>query len=262
MRRPRASWIMRSDIAALAAFHGELDRAEQLALEAFALAQEAHVDDATAISQLGIVLYQVRQAQGRLDEMVPLLEARVEGAPDVPVWRVALAGALIESDQEELARAQYDWLTADGWARIPPDVEYPVIMCGLARMAFRLKPSIETVTDVYERLLPFAGLFNWTGGTITDANDLGLAMAAERLGRPHDTDRHFTAAIALCDRVGARAYLARCLLDQTRVLTAHGDSTGARESGERTIALATGIGMTGPFGAVPRAEKLLASLPS
>jgi class 3 adenylate cyclase len=262
MRRPRASWLMRSDIAALAAFHGELDRAEQVAMEAFALAQEAHVDDATAISQLGVVLYQVRQAQGRLDEMVPLLEARVEGAPDVPVWRVALAGALIESDQEELARAQYDWLTADGWSRIPPDVEYPVIMCGLARMAFRLRPSIETLTDVYERLLPFAGLFNWTGGTITDANDLGLAMAAERLGRPHDTDRHFTAAIALCDRVGARAYLARCLLDQTRVLTARGDSTGARESGERTIALATELGMTGPFGAVPRAEKLLASLPS
>src|SRR5262249_49854701 len=72
LRRPRLSWIMRSDRAALAIFRGEPDRAEQLAMEAFGLAQEAHVDDATAISQLGAVLYHIRQAQGRLGEMVPL----------------------------------------------------------------------------------------------------------------------------------------------------------------------------------------------
>lgn len=257
MRRPRLNWTMRSDLAALAAFQGDLDRAEQLALEAFSLAQGANVDDQTAISILGTVLYSVRQAQGRLDEMVPLLEARVESAPTVPVWRVALAGALIESDREEPARELWDWLVTDDFSRIPPDPEYPVTICGLARMAFRLRPPEDQVAAAYERLLPFSGSFNWTGGSVTDSNDLGLAMAAERLGRRADADRHFAVAIELCERAGARAFLARTTLDCTRVLAARGDTARAREMGERTIALGSEVGMTGPFGAVPRAQRLI-----
>ena len=48
--------------------------------------------------------------------------------------------------------------------------------------------------DIYDRLVPFAGLFNWSGPTITDPNDLGLGMCAAALGRHDDADRHFADA--------------------------------------------------------------------
>jgi hypothetical protein len=60
-----------------------------------------------------------------------------------------------------------------------------------------------------DALLPFGGIFNWTGGTIGEGNDTGLAIAAEVLGRHDDADRHHADAIALCERAGARSYLAR-----------------------------------------------------
>lgn len=42
------------------------------------------------------------------------------------------------------------------------------------------------VAILFTDLLPFTGRFNWTGTSIADANDLGLAMAAATLG---DDDR-------------------------------------------------------------------------
>jgi class 3 adenylate cyclase len=261
LRRPRASWGSHNDRAVLAAFQGDLEGAERLAMEAFPLGQAANIDDATVLSMLGGILYQIRQAQGRLDELVPLVQARVEGAPDVPVWRIALAGALTESGQPEPARIQWDWFATRGLSRIPHDPEYSVIVGGLARMALHLETPLDVTAELYERLLPFAGLFGWTGTSITDCGDLGLAMSAERMGRPDDADRHLADATALCERAGARTFLGRVMLERTRVLAARGDADGAREWGERTVAIGRETGMTGPFGAAPLAEKLLGELP-
>jgi tetratricopeptide (TPR) repeat protein len=173
------------------------------------------------------------------------------------VWRVALAGALVESDRVDEARPHYDFLAADDCARVPPDVEYPVVLCGLGRLAYRVRPGDAVVRSVYERLAPFTGLFNWTGTSIADANDLGLGLAAASLGDDDVADRHFEAAIDLCDRAGARAYLARCNFDWARVLHDRGDETRARPLAERALALGTELGMDGPSGVVPRSRALL-----
>src|SRR6185295_2832684 len=129
----------------------------------------------------------------------------------------ALAGALIESDQVDEARPHFEYLAADDCSCVPPDVEYPVVLCGLGRFAYRIRPDAEVVRAIYQRLLPFAGYFNWTGSSISDANDLGLALAAETLGERDTADAHFADAVDLCERAGARAYLARCLIEWATV---------------------------------------------
>ena len=96
---------------------------------------------------------------------------------------------------------------------------------------------------LYEHLRPFAGTFNWSGQTITDANDLGLAVIAATLGRADDADRHFAAAIALCERAGSRANLARSHFWWARVLADRGDASTAREHAEAAIALGEELGM-------------------
>jgi hypothetical protein len=200
----------------------------------------------------------IRLCQGRVGELTDLLAQRVVESPGAPVWRVALAGALVESDRVEEARPHFDFLAADDCAGTPPDITFPVVVCGLGRMSYRVRPDAAVVRSIYEHLLPFSGFFNWTGGTIADANDLGLAMAAATLGDDDVADGHFAKAIELCERAGARAYEARCALDWARVLDGRGDTTRARPLAERALAIGTALGMDGPSGVVPRANALLA----
>ena len=74
----------RNQAAAVAAYPGELDRAEQLATESVELGRLAHHDRRPDHGLFGGLLYQIRMAQGRVDELVPLLEGASKGAPDVP----------------------------------------------------------------------------------------------------------------------------------------------------------------------------------
>jgi hypothetical protein len=260
MRQPREIWLARGVESALAAYLGELERAEQLANEALELGARAGMSETVIIGAYGSLLYQIRTAQGRVAELVPLLETRIDANPDVPVWRVALAGALMESERYDEARVHHLWLAEDGCANVPHDAEYAVTMCGLGRQSYFLQPSEAIMRDVYERLLPFAGLFGYSGPCMSDLADLGLAMNAAALGRSDDSDRHFADGVAICAKAGARSYEARFHFFWARVLADRGDARRAREQGEIAIDLGTELGMTGPQGAVPRAQTLLAAL--
>jgi predicted ATPase/class 3 adenylate cyclase len=260
MRQPRQTWLARGVESALAAYRGELERAEQLANETLELGARAGMSDTVNIGAYGSLLYQIRTAQGRVGELVPLLETRIDANPDVPVWRVALAGALMESERYDEARVHHLWLAENGCANVPHDAEYAVTLCGLGRQSYFLRPSETIRRDVYQRLLPFAGLFGYSGPCMSDLADLGLAMNAAALDRHGDADRHFADGVAICERACARAYQARFHFFWTRVLADRGDTTRAREQGELAISLGTELGMTGPQGVVPRAEALLAAL--
>ena len=95
------------------------------------------------------------------------------------------------------------WLAENDCANVPRDVEYPVVLCGLGRMSYRVCPPEPVLLSIYERLLPFRGIFNWSGPSMTDANDIGLAQTAAALGRPDDADHFFTSGIELCERMPA-----------------------------------------------------------
>jgi predicted ATPase/class 3 adenylate cyclase len=260
MRRPRLTWLARNTRAAVASYLGELDRAEQLANEAIELGQRAGVSDDTVIAFYGTHLYQIRTAQGRVGELIPLLEGRVESNPDVPVWRIALAGAYLESDRDDEAMEHHLWLAENGCSNVPHDAEYAVTLCGLARETYFLRPPEPIRRDVYERLLPFAGLFGYSGPGLSDLADLGLAMNAAALGRDDDADRHFAEGIAICEQAGTRSYQARFHFFWTRVLADRGDTARATEQGERAMDLGTELGMTGPQGVVTRVRKILEAL--
>ena len=146
LRRPLFSWLARNDAASFAAFAGDLDRADRLTAEAAELGQRTGVPDSSVMGSMGALLYAIRFAQGRVGELVPILAGLVESQPGAPVWRVALAGALVESDQVDDARVHFDWLANDDCANVPHDVEYPVTICGLARIAFWCGPPSRSCT--------------------------------------------------------------------------------------------------------------------
>ena len=99
------------------------------------------------------------------------------------MWRIALGGALLESERYDEAMEHHLWLAENGCANVPHDAEYAVTVCGLGRQTYFLRPPEAIMRDVYERLLPFAGLFGYSGAGMSDLADLGLAMNAAALGR-------------------------------------------------------------------------------
>ena len=113
---------------------------------------------------------------------------------------------------------------------------------------------------VYDHLLPFAGTYNWSGTSITDANDHGLGVVAARLGEYAQSNAHFAGAIALGERSGARPYLTAAHLDWARMLAERGEAARAAEEAQTALTLAHELGMDGTFGAVGRAQALLADL--
>ncbi len=260
LRRPLSDWVVNNDATNRAEHLGELEQAEHFAAQTVDLGRRADVPENGLFVVVGGQLYQIRRAQGRLDEMVPTLAALSESTPDIPLLRLVYTGALVETDRLDEARPHFAWLTDNNCANVPPDLEYAVTLCALGRFTYDLRPPTETLHYIYEHLGPFAGTFNWSGQTITDANDLGLAVLAATLGRANDADGHFSAAIALCELAGSRANLARTRFWWARVLAGRGDGSAAREHAEIAIALGEQLGMDGPFGVVPRGRALLESL--
>ena len=153
------------------------------------------------------------------------------------------------------------WLADDDCANVPLDVEYPVTIDGLARMAYRVRPPEAVMRSIYDRLLPFTGFMNWSGA------------GHQRPQRPRPRDGWPRAgparrrrpllrrdARALRTSAGARCWIARTHFDWSRVLADRGDAAAAREHAEIAVALGEELGMDGPFGIVPRGRALLESL--
>jgi class 3 adenylate cyclase/tetratricopeptide (TPR) repeat protein len=260
LRRPMYDWITRLQAIAHAEHHGDLEIAERIIDEAAPYGRRANVSEGWILTALGGDLYQVRRAQGRLDEMVDLLAALVESTPDMPVMRLVLAGAYVETDRLEEARPHYMWLADNGCANVPPDIEYPVTLCGLGRLAYDVRPPAPVIEHMYGCLAPFAGTFNWSGNLVTDPNDFGLGMMAATLGRFDDAERHLAAALALSERAGARTNVARIHFGWARVLADRGNASAAREHAEIAVARGDELGMTGEFGVVRRGRALLGTL--
>jgi hypothetical protein len=138
---------------------------------------------------------------------------------------------LLESDRIDEARVHYLWLAENGCSNVPHDTEYAVTVCSPGRQTYFLQPPDEIMRDIYERLLPFEGPFGRSGACMSDHVDLGLAMTAAALDRPHDADRHFGDGIAICERAGARSYQARLHFFWAGVLADHGDRVRATRAG-------------------------------
>ena len=125
MRTPATAASRVWQESALAEYDGRLADAERLTLEGLELARRADLSDSMISAAIGAKFYAIRMGQGRIDELVTALEGLVESQPGTTAWRVALAGALVESDRVEEARPHYMWLAADDCANVPNEPRVP-----------------------------------------------------------------------------------------------------------------------------------------
>ncbi len=211
---------------------GPLDRAEELAHQALALAPRAVAAEAAQIFGGQIIL--LRREQDRAAEIVGLVEELVRQYPALPVWRCALAWLAADIDPDA-ARAHLDRVMADGVDAVPRDQFWLMAMSVLADASGDLDAS-DVAEEVYPLLAPYAERCAVAGGIglTLGSVERPLGELAGTLGRVSESNAHFERALEANRRIGSAPWVARTLYEYARMLLRSGD----RPAAQRAIKLA------------------------
>jgi class 3 adenylate cyclase len=242
-RLPGMLWLATALRALWAILAGRFEEAETLAEEARARAAATNLPGGPPI--YAIQIGRVRAEQGRLKEMEAVLRAVNEQTPHVG-WRSRLAQIYAELGREADARREFEALAADDFAGVGHDLAWLLTIAYLAEVAAFLRDA-PRAERLYQLLLPHER----RNITVANAACNGpvsrpLGLLAASLGRFEDAARHFGDAIAMNERLGAPALLARVRCDHARMLLARGapgDRERALELAQQSLAAAREMGM-------------------
>ena len=193
---PPREWLTRSWWALRLLTRGRFEEAEREVVAAFELGGDCGQPD--AMTWFGGQLFVLRDAQGRLGELVDLLAERLrEDGHTMPTWRAGQALALCETGRIDEAAAILDTLVGPDGVALPTDLVWLVGAVHLARVAVgtRRRDAAEVLLDA---LAPYTGLV--ASNAVVDAGpvDTQLGALAALLGRQRQAEEAFGRAARLC----------------------------------------------------------------
>jgi tetratricopeptide (TPR) repeat protein len=165
---------------------------------------------------------------GELAGVEEAVRANAERYPAIPGWRSLLAFVLLEAGRLEEARAQLEESAGDGFARIPRDGLWLGAMHLCAETAAGLG-DVCLAAPLYERLRPYPDrnvVMGWASAC-AGSSSRALGLLAATLSRGAEAARHFEAALAFNERMGAGPLVARTCVDYGALLLGEGDDRGA-----------------------------------
>ena len=226
---------------------GRYDDGAQLADEALAYGQAAHIE--TALQMYGVAQIDIARARGGVEALEPLVAAMVEQYPLLPAWRTGLIYLYTMLDRPDDVREQVEILAADDFADVPTDANLGnrdrASHLGVRRRR-RPEESGASVRDAVavRRLLRDRRA----------AGDLGrIGRALARAARPRTTDRwdvadeHFARAMERNAESGARAWTVHGKYEYAALLVRRRHEIDAPRLGDllrECLAGATEMGMT------------------
>ena len=201
--QPRLRYAALARRAAQALLAGRLDQAERLTAEAADLGREIGEPDVADVEQAQ--LWELRSLQGRRSELLP--QVRAVFGDDSPHGRYLLAMTLLErGDRGEAEAAAGPLLDLAAPPVFPADRNWTPSATFASELAatFGTRAACEWL---YHALLPYAADAAVVGAAIVFrgavAHYLGLLAAA--LDRSEEARAHFEHAVAVHERLGARA---------------------------------------------------------
>jgi DNA-binding SARP family transcriptional activator/tetratricopeptide (TPR) repeat protein len=238
-----ARWPVANHSAWRQLLAGHIAQAERATNEAFEIASQSGQPDAFAYYAGQI--YAIRRAQGRLDEIVELVEQALAENPGIPAFRAALASALCEVDRLDDARKVFEPLVTSRFSEFPFHVTWLTAMTLSADAAGHLGHQ-PAATILAELLAPWRDQLAYTGMTCEGsvARPLGVALATAR--RLDEADEAFAQATAVHERIDAPIELARTRVNWAQMLTSRGQSgdlDSARELLDGALTTATALGL-------------------
>lgn len=242
IRRPFYRWQHAFFVAARTLLSGDLGRAEALAAHALELGQQAETPNALPV--YAAQLYGVRRAQGRLEELEPMMGEIGAGLPSVPAFAFARAEAGLASGRVEEARAFVRGLAESDLEALPRDFNWPSLVSILARLCVALREE-RTASWLLPRLEGAAGTCVVLGlGNVWDgAFDLPIGRLATLLGELGRAEAALASAAALHARIGARPHLALTWLAQAELCVRRGKPEESRRLAREARRVFEGLGM-------------------
>ena len=236
-------WATAARLAWRRLLGGQIDEAEQAADEALQIANQAGEPDAFAYYAGQI--YSIRRAQGRLGEIIELLEQTVSENPGLSAFRAALACALCEVDRLGDAREVFEPLVTSAFTEFPFNATWLTSMTLSADTAAYLEHRAAALI-LAKLLAPWRHQLATSGMTCEGsvARPLGLALATA--GRFDEANEAFAQAAAVHERIDAPIELARTRVNWAQMLTSRGQSEDldrTRELLDNALATATALGL-------------------
>jgi class 3 adenylate cyclase/tetratricopeptide (TPR) repeat protein len=244
-RIPHATirWTLTYKQACIAGLHGDLAEYERLAETALTLGIETGQPDAMTI--YAAQLANVRHHQGRMHELIPLIEQALADTPTLHVYRAVLALAHARAGEADQAQRLLDEEHAAGFP-MPNDVQWSTGLVSWADTAVRVG-AVDTAPLLRERLLSYHDHIVTTAATFSPAVCYDLGLLDHLSGRYDDAEQWFTEALQLHERVRSpllvaitHAAWAALLADRNQ----HDDHTRARAMAQQALdtAIAGGYG--------------------
>jgi hypothetical protein len=212
---------------------GRFAEAEEQARRSLDFARRAHMPYAE--SNHAGQLFGLRREQGTLETLPAEVRGAIGDRPRLPVWRAGMVLAHLDAGDHARARADYEALAASGFEAIPADVFWLGSMCLLTEACSRLADAARAA-DLSARLAPYAARNAQIGLAVSVGpvhRHLGLLAALQ-----HDwavAERHFEAAIARSDELGAVPSLAHTRCDFADLLLARGGPGDRDRAAEHVV---------------------------
>ena len=186
-------WSHAFHLALQAVLVGDLEIAEDLATAALNFGLETGQEDALII--FGAQLLNIRIRQGRLAELIPLVEDAVASRPRLGVYRAVLAVARAEAGDLERSRQLLEAEYAAGFA-VPEDTNWTTTNSYWAESAVRVG-NVDAADMLLGRITPFADQLATTQVSMSPVLAHSIARLQHFLGRLDDADTSYRQALHL-----------------------------------------------------------------
>jgi class 3 adenylate cyclase/tetratricopeptide (TPR) repeat protein len=237
---PLLRWETTTQHAWCALVSGRLKEAERLTFAALEAGTASDQPDAGIVFAAAVLL--LRFDQGRLDEIVDLLEQAARDTPGIPGLRASLALAYCELDRDDHARTLLLEASDSRFAGVPYDQFWLVSLVQWSLVTGHLREQ-SAAKELAALLTPWAGQFAFTGAHLFGSVAHALAVCEATLGRYAAATDHFNLALTAYENFGAPGWAARLRLawadmlrardgpddpDQARALTLEAHSVAQR----------------------------------
>ncbi len=230
LRQPTFMWMTAFKEAGAALMAGHPELAEERSTVSLQVGTDSGQPDAFAI--YGSQLMYARTQQGKLGELVSLVDQASVENPGLPAFRAILATAHLDAGNNATALRLLESAAADRFASLPLDFVWMMGITSYSVVAIELRAAgpAQTLYDLlapHHAQIPFIG----TLGFLPAAWSLG--GLASVLGRYDDAETHFAEATDLNTRGRMTFSAAATELEWGRMLAARGGADGSGRARDR-----------------------------
>jgi DNA-binding SARP family transcriptional activator len=209
-RTAKSRWTVAALDAARALLAGHLAEAEAAAERSHDAARETGIPDSLAEARVERLLVCIRILQGRLSEHEQARRAmahRTTPKPPPTLFLLRAYAARERGDQED-AREAFERALALGLLEIPRGLTWAMSLTWAADICAWLRDRA-AAARLLELLAPFANVMIFQSGPV----GRGVGLLEQTLEHPDEAQLQLRNAVAQCERMDARAFLALARLD-------------------------------------------------